>query len=176
MVFITFFMFLTLTNIFSENMDLRGALSLSPQAHFSGFDNRIIKPQPKINANAHFYLDFADIMAAGIFAGFNYTWASSVDGGWRYPGFSGLETGAEIIFGLPFIPGSGIGGAASAGWYRYNFTNNMFFLPSVTVFPGYRIISGKDLDFHIEAPFQIYLHKQADLFFSAGLRVRMVFK
>ena len=169
-------MLLTLSNIFAQNIHPRGALSLSPQAHLSGFDNRIIKPQPKINANAHFYIDFTDILAAGVFAGFNYTVDSSVDGGWRYPGFSGLETGAEIIVRLPFIPGGGIGGAASAGWYRYNLTNNMFFLPSVTVFPEYRIISGKDLDFHIEAPFQIYFHKQADLFFSAGLRVRMVFK
>jgi hypothetical protein len=164
------------TNCFSDEIFLSGGFGISPQAHISSFNQMSVKPQAKIGADTSLFINFPDTFSAGISVGIIYTFASEITGGWSYPGFNGIETGLELLYHLPFFPDAGIGAAAAVGWYRYNLTTSLFFLPSFTVFPSWKFISSDHNDFYLELPVSIYLHKQAELFLSSGLRVRMMLK
>lgn len=164
------------TNCFSDDIFLSGGFGVSPQVQLTSFSGTGLKPQPKINADAAFFINFYDTVSAGLSVAYIYNRSSSVDGGWSYPGFSGLETGLEILYHLPFYSDLGIGGTASAGWYRYNLTTNIFFLPSCTLYPSWRFLNTRESEVYLEFPATVYFHNEADLFMSAGIRMRMVLK
>ena len=161
---------------FSDDIFLNGGFGISPQAQLTAFNSISLKSQIKIAADAAFFVNFYDTFSAGLYAGLIYNFASDISGGWSYPGFSGIETGVELRYSMPFYRNLGIGGAVTAGLYRYNLTTSIFFLPSVTLFPSLKFLELDNSDFFIDLPVTWYLHNQADLFMSAGVRVRMLMR
>ena len=157
---------------FPDDIFLTGGVSVTPEAHFTGFDSRTVKAQPAINTGAFFYTSFYDFFKAGLAGNLIYTLSSDLDGGWSYPGFSGFEAGLDFRFILPvsFRPEIGIGGGA--GWYRYNLTSSFFFLPYASVSPSFSVYSDNQFDLFIEAPVKYYFHREADIFMSAGLSLK----
>ncbi|MBI9106888.1 MAG: hypothetical protein JEZ04_09085 [Spirochaetales bacterium] len=164
------------TKCFSEEIFLSGGFGLSPQVQLSSFDGKTLKPQAKINADAAFFINFFDTFSAGLSAGLIYTLSSDINGGWSYPGFDGFEAGLELLYHPPFFPDGGIGGGVTAGWYRYNLTTSLFFLPSFSLFPSWRYLQTIGADFFLDLPVTVYIHQQADLFLSTGIRLRMLLK
>ena len=164
------------TSSFADDIFLSGGFSLLPKAQITSFYSREIKLQPKIDAEAFFYLNYADYFTTGFSAGIIYALPSGLDGGWSYPGFSGIETGFEIGMIMPFWEVLSIQGSLDAGWYRYNLTENMFFLPSASLGPNFRIFYNEQSDIYIDLPVRYYFHKQADIFMSVGLGCKVVLK
>lgn len=161
---------------FSDELFLSGGLSISTDAGISGFDSRTVKLQPEINADTFFFINLNDNFKTGLSAGFIYSFASNLNEGWSYPGFSGLETGLELRGTMPFMESLDIGASASAGWYRYSLTENFFFLPSVELYPAFKLYNSNHTDLFIEVPVRYFFHKQADIFMSAGVKFRVVLK
>lgn len=161
---------------FSDQIFLSGGLSTSVDAGLTGFDSRTVKLQPEITSDAFFLINFNEIFKTGLSAGLTYTFSSNLNEGWSYPGFSGFETGLELRAAVPFVKSLEIGAGGFAGWYKYNLTENFFFLPSVEVYPAFQFYNSKTIGLFIEAPVRYYFHKQADIFMSAGLKLRMVLK
>jgi len=169
-------MFLIGTYSFSDEVFLSGGLAFTPETQITGFYSRTLKLQPAAEAESFFYINFNDFIKAGLSGGFLYAFSSDINGGWSYPGFSGIETGAEIRAVMPFLHSIELGVGADAGWYRYSLTENFFFLPSVTLSPAFKLYGNELTDLYVELPFKYYFHKQADIFLSAGLKFRAVFK
>lgn len=170
------YIFIIGTFSFSDELFLSGGLSASTDAGITGFNDRTVKVQPEINADVFFFINFNESFKTGLSAGFIYAFASNLNEGWSYPGFSGLETGFELRGTMPFMKSLDIGAGGFAGWYRYNLTENFFFLPSAELYPAFRFYNNDDIDIFLEIPIRYYFHKQADIFMSAGLKCRVVLK
>lgn len=170
------YIFLIGTHCFADNVFLNGGLSLSSEAQITSFNSRTAKLQPAVDADVFFYFNIDDILRLGFGSGFRYTFSSNLDGGWSYPGFSGIETSFDMRSATPISSRLEFGSGAEAGWYRYNLTENFFFLPSVFMYPAYRLYEDELINLWIEAPVKLYFHKQADTFMSTGLKLRAVFK
>ena len=164
------------TSIFASDLFVDGSFGITPQAQLSAFNTQNMKLQPKIEAEASFNLNYLEYFKTGLSAGIVYAMASDLNGGWNYPGFSGFETGLEIRMTMPIFDVLDFGGSLDAGWYRYNLTDSMFFLPSVSLYPAIRIFEDEHTKFLIEIPVRYYFHRQADLFMSAGIRINTVIR
>lgn len=175
-VFIPVFIFLFSFSALSYTAALSGDFVLSSGTNITGFQTREVKLQPVINANAGFSIHYADYISTGLLAGFNYTYASGIDGGWSYPGFSGFETGVNAGFILPFADFISLRLEGTAGWYRYTLTDDFFFLPSVKLSPAFMIYSSPDIEMRFNLPVKYFFHKQADIFMSAGAGLMVVLK
>lgn len=167
------FIVLSSTLSFSESVFLDGFFSVAPHVNITGFQSRAVKTQPGFNAEAGFNINFNEYLFTGLQAGINYSASSSVDGGWSYPGFTGFETGASFGFSIPPSDFISIQLEGTAGWYRYNLTDNFFFLPSVELTPGFKLFSEENITLSAEIPVRYFFHKQADIFMSAGFGMRL---
>ena len=170
------YIFIIGTYSFADEFFFSRELSIVPAARITGFNSRILKLQPEIDAEADLSLNFSDNFKFGLSGGFIYAFASNIDGGWSYPGFSGFETGVNFrgtVHPLEFLE---IGARADAGWYRYNLTQSHFFLPSIGLSPAFNLYNDDHFELFIELPVRYYFHKEADIFMSAGLNFRTVFK
>ncbi len=170
------FILLIGANSYAENISADGGLSLSPQIQLTAFYDRGVKFQPGLTASAFFDVNFSSCFSTGLSAAFLYDFSSDLDGGWSYPGFSGLETSIVFRVNMPFNDSIGMGVDGTAGWYRYSLTPNLFFLPSAAVYPSLLVADTKLVRFYTEIPVRYYFHLQADFFASAGIRIRAVFK
>ena len=161
---------------YSDNIFLTGELELNPSVNITGFNSRTIKAQPALNAEAGFHINFNKYIYSGLSAGINYTWASNLEEGWSYPGFSGFEAGLDLGFSLPFFDAFSFDIAGYAGWYRYNLTENLFFLPSAEIMPGIRFYDDDYISVYGVVPVRYFFHRQADIFMSAGAGFRVAVK
>ena len=161
----------------ADDVFLSGGFSLTPESHFTAFNERTVKIQPAVHTGAFFYIGFSNFFKAGLSGNFLYAFNSNLNGGWSYPGFSGLEAGVELRGAMPFLSGFELGLGGGAGWYRYNLTENYFFLPFISLtpsFPGYNFSGGPLIYFEI--PIKYYFHRQAEVFMSAGLALKAEFR
>ncbi|MDC7228403.1 MAG: hypothetical protein PQJ61_16700 [Spirochaetales bacterium] len=166
------------TYAFADDINFGAGFSLTPEAHFTEFESRDIKTQTALSAAVFYTADLTDFFNAGISLGYIYALTSNLDGGWSYPGFNGIDLGAEFSVGLPLVKFSPrLGGGLYAGWYRYNFTESYFFLPAAEVFPALELWDNDDyIKIFLEIPFKYYFHNEASAFFSTGIRFKAVYR
>ena len=160
---------------FAEGSFFEGGFELSGAGHITGFYSRTVKVQPAVDADGFVHLNLSPWFSTGLRGGFLYAYNSNLNEGWSYPGFTGIEAGLEFVFDIPDTIFS-VGAGADAGWYKYNLTKNYFFLPSATLFPASTVIDVEPFNLSATLPVKFYFHRQADIFMSAGLGIRMVFK
>ena len=161
---------------FSEDVFLDGMLGGGTSAQITAAGGRDLKIQPAFSADAAFQVNFGGGFSAGLSAGLLYTLSSGIEGGWSYPGFSGFEAGLDLQFLPEALQGFGLGAGGAGGWYKYNLSTSMFFLPSVSLYPLFRLPAGELIDLQIELPVKLFFHREAALFMSAGIGFMVVFK
>ena len=171
-----FFLLIIGTYGFSEDVFLSGGFSAAPGAQLTAFEGRIMKLQPALAADGFLRLNFSDSLYTGLSGGIFITFPSDVSGGWTYPGFTGFETSFLLGMRIPDFSLVGFEAALSAGWYGYNLTYNMFFLPSALFAPSVLIFEDNEVGFFAELPVKYYFHQQADFFMSTALRLKAVLK
>ncbi len=164
------------SSCFSENIFLSGGFRISPLAQITSFADREVKLQPGINAGAFLQLNYAEYLNTGLSASYIYNRSSSIDGGWSYPGFSGIETTLASGLAVPSADFIEVGIDTGASWFKYNLTENYFFLPSLAARAAFTFYSDKNLELAAEIPVRYYFHRESYLFMSAGIILKAVVK
>ncbi len=161
---------------FADNLFFSGRFGLTPQLNFTEFSPHGLKTQTGLNADAAMSFNFDENFSTGLIIGLEHFFSSNIDGGWLYPAFYGLSCGIEFryaIHNLDFIE-TAIG--AYASWYRYDLTDDYFFLPSAGGSIAFRFIDKEHFKVLAEIPLRWHFHRTADKFITSGAGVRLVVK
>ena len=161
---------------FSAGPFIDGGVSASGGSNFTAFYGRELKLQPGIGIDSFVRLNYSENIYSGLSAGYSYAFSSDIDGGWSYPGFNGMTASFFTGFHTAGSGSLGAEAALSAGFYRYNLTSSIFFLPAVSLAPYIQLGSTELFDIFLDIPLTLHLHRQADFLFFAGIRMRGIYR